>query len=123
VLQINKKILVVDDDALIRKIIRFHLKEHFYVDEAENGEKAISKSKEHKFDAILMDISMKGIDGLQATRVIRKDPSYEKIPIVALTGFCLISDRENFFSAGCSHYLPKPFDKNDLLNLLNEVLS
>jgi CheY-like chemotaxis protein len=120
---VSKKILIVDDDALIRKIIRFHLKDIFHVHEAENGERAISKSREHKFDAILMDISMKGIDGLQATRIIRKDPAYSEVPIVALTGHTLVSDRENFFSAGCSHYLPKPFDKADLINLLNEVLA
>jgi CheY-like chemotaxis protein len=118
----NKRILIVDDDALIRKVIRIHLKSNYQVDEAETGEKAIAKSKENSFDAILMDISMKGMDGLQTTIAIRKIPSYKKTPIVAVTAHCFSNDRESFITAGCSHYLSKPFDKKDLIKLLDDIL-
>jgi two-component system, OmpR family, response regulator ResD len=117
-----KKILIVDDDALIRKIIRFHLRDLYHLDEAENGEKAVMKSSQNSFDAILMDVSMKGMDGIEATKKIRTRLSYKNIPIVAVTGHTLESDRINIFAAGYSHMLPKPFDKRDLLNLLDDIL-
>jgi CheY-like chemotaxis protein len=117
-----KKILIVDDDALIRKIVRFHLRDHFHLEEADNGAKALTKAKENNFDAIIMDVSMKVMDGIEATKSLRKEPAYKTTPIIALTGFSFAQDKQNIFSAGYSHFLAKPFDKSDLLNLLDDVL-
>jgi CheY-like chemotaxis protein len=118
----KRKILIVDDDALIRKVIHFHLRDHFHLAEADNGAKALEAAKEHKFDAILMDVSMKVMDGIEAVGNLRKDPDYQQTPIVALTGLSFVTDKQFIFSAGYSHFLPKPFEKKDLLNLLNEIL-
>ena len=69
-----------------------------------------------------MDINLKhGLTGIQATKLIREISGYEKVPIVAITAYAMTSDRDEFLKAGCSHYLAKPFSKNDIIQLLTTI--
>jgi len=76
------------------------------------------------FDAILMDINLgKGMDGVELSQLIKKQPGYANVPIVAVTAFARDDDRTEFLSKGMSHYISKPFKQNELLDLLNNVFA
>ena len=91
---------------------------------AESGQSAIDLASQNKFSAILMDIGLGyGMNGVEATKEIRKIKGYETTPIVAMTAYAMKGDKESFLENGLSHYMSKPFDKNTLLNLLEKILS
>jgi len=115
-------ILLVEDDEASRDYTTALLKKYFNIESAFEGLEAIEKAKEKDYDIILMDINLgKGIDGTEVARKIRKSPGYEKTPIVALTAFVLPGDREEFIAGGCTHYLGKPFTRNQILELLKNI--
>jgi CheY-like chemotaxis protein len=88
-----------------------------------NAIDAIEKTKRNKYSVILMDINLgSGMNGLDAVKEIRKLASYKETPIVALTAFAMTGDREEFITGGCTHYLSKPFGKQELIGLLNEIV-
>jgi two-component system cell cycle response regulator DivK len=62
------------------------------------------------------------MDGLQATQLIRKMKGYGNLPIIALTGYTMFGDRDRLIEGGCTDYIPKPFTKSEILDLLNEIL-
>jgi predicted ATPase/signal transduction histidine kinase/ActR/RegA family two-component response regulator len=74
-------------------------------------------------DLILMDISLPGMDGLAATRILKQDPRTSDIPIVALTAHAMTGDRDKALAAGCDGYLPKPIDKSTFLAIITSFLS
>ncbi len=61
------------------------------------------------------------MDGIKVTKEIRKIDGYKNIPIIACTAFAMTSDKVEFLSAGCSHYIAKPFSKNEIISLLREI--
>jgi PAS domain S-box-containing protein len=118
------KLLVVDNDESSRDIIKLFLKNICETDFADSGEKAFRQINEKKYDIILMDINLgKGMSGVETTREIRKIESYRDVPIVAITGFAMRGDREEFIQAGCTDYLSKPFTRTKLLKLISEIAS
>jgi CheY-like chemotaxis protein/signal transduction histidine kinase len=116
----GRKILLVDDDvrnifaltsALEQKGLRVEI--------GRNGFEAISKLDEvSDIDLVLMDIMMPGMDGLEATRRIRKDPRFQKLPIIAVTAKAMKDDQEQCMKAGTNDYLAKPIDLDRLFSLL-----
>jgi CheY-like chemotaxis protein len=71
-----------------------------------------------------MDINLvRGIDGIQATKAIRKIKGYENIPIIATTAYVMDNEKKEFLTSGCTHYLSKQFNLSDIMNLINEVLA
>ncbi|NWG28187.1 MAG: PAS domain S-box protein [Ignavibacteriaceae bacterium] len=120
----KQNLLVVDNDDSSRDIIKLFLKDLCVMDFADSGEEAIQLVNKKSFDIILMDINLgKGISGVDTTKAIRKIESYRKIPIVAITGFAMRGDREEFIQAGCTHYLSKPFTRTKLIKLISEIAS
>lgn len=123
-------IFLVENDSISIEVTRLFLKDFCKFDFALNGDEAISKIKEKKskneskYDLILMDINL-GLskNGLQVAKEIRKITGYEKTPIVALTAYAMPGDKEEFLDNGCTHYLPKPFSKNDLISLIKSTLN
>jgi len=116
-------LLYIDDDSISLDIVTAFTKNLYLVETAVSGREGIEKCKSRVYDAVLMDINLgKDIDGLQATAIIREIQEYKNIPIVAVTAFAMVGDKENFFKKGCTHYLSKPFNKIDLLELLEEVM-
>jgi len=86
---------------------------------ARNGREALAAlQKESRIDLVLMDIMMPEMDGLEATREIRKNPRWTKLPIIALTAKAMRDDREKAMAAGANDYLAKPLDVDMLLSLL-----
>jgi CheY-like chemotaxis protein len=89
---------------------------------AVDGEKGITMAQEEHPDVILMDISLPGIDGWEATRLLKADPATQSIPILALTAHAMAGDREKSLAAGCDDYDTKPIEFKRLLGKIQSLL-
>ena len=114
----DKKILLVEDDDLTLTTVRAILKNRCAIDSVTTGYDAIEMAKNNKYDVILMDIGLKGMSGLEAAQEIKKIPGYEKTPIVAVTAYAMIGDKEKFLEGGCTHYISKPFKINEFIETI-----
>jgi CheY-like chemotaxis protein len=120
----NYSLLYVEDDSAAIDLVSLMTRGLYKFDSARNADEALEKVKNNKYDAILMDINLsKGMDGVQLTQVIREMPQYKDTPIIALTAYAMEYEKQEFLSKGLSHYLSKPFRKNDLLKLLQNIFS
>ena len=105
--------LLVEDNEDNRTIYSTVLRYLGYqVIEAVDGLQAVALARSELPDIVLMDISIPGIDGWEATRVLREDAATRAIPIVALTAHALADDRERAAKAGFTSYLAKPIEPN-----------
>lgn len=103
---------------------KLFLKDVCELDVVTSSDQVLESVKAKNYDVILMDINLgKSLSGLDVTQKIRSHSGYENTPIVALTAFAMIGDKEEFIKAGCTHYLSKPFKKNELLGLIDEIIS
>lgn len=119
----TKRILVVEDQADNRQIIRDMLSALDYeLTEAENGAEALAAVAKQKPDLILMDIQLPIMDGYEATRRIKADPALNSIPIIAVTSYALSSDEEKARAAGCDDFVPKPYSPRQLLAKIRQYL-
>ncbi len=119
----GKKILIVEDDPMSRKLARDVLQAHGYeTEEVTNGEEAVAKAIETRPDLIVMDIQLPGIDGLEVTRRLKRDASTERIPIIAVTAHALPGDEEQTLEAGCQVYLPKPIRFMEFVSTVKSLL-
>lgn len=117
------EVLIVEDNEINRRLAALYLREICNTEMAENGYVAIEKIKRRKYDAILMDINLgAGPDGLSIAQQVRSYEINKNTPIIAVTGYTMHGDREKLLSNGCSHYLPKPYDKQTLLKLFSGIL-
>ena len=118
------KILIVENDKTNRDFMFRVLKKYYTVDTAEDGKTAIEQATRNNYSIVFMDIGLGfGMNGMQAAVEIRKISGYENVPIVAVTAYAMQSEKELFLSQGLSHYLSKPFSKEDLLKLAEVILS
>jgi two-component system, cell cycle response regulator DivK len=119
----SKRILVVDDQEDLRGVLRDLLTGSGYtVIEAADGEAGVAKAKSDHPDLILMDIQMPVIDGYEATRRIKADPTLKPTPVVAVSSFAMKGDEEKARAAGCDHYVTKPYSPMQLLRLVRGFL-
>ena len=117
-------VLVADDQATNRLFIRLLIERAGYlVAEATDGEEALEMARTERPDIILMDVRMPNMDGLEATRQIRaKLHGMTRTPIIAVTGNAFEEDRKAALDAGCTGFLAKPVDLDELLRCLGEHL-
>jgi CheY-like chemotaxis protein/HPt (histidine-containing phosphotransfer) domain-containing protein len=116
-------LLLVEDNAINQKLAIALLERWGHrVTVAENGEVALEWVSKHTFDAILMDMMMPVMDGLEATRRIRAmESDAARVPIVAMTANAMEADRERCFEAGMDEYISKPIKSQELLALLQSL--
>jgi CheY-like chemotaxis protein len=116
----GRKVLLVDDDVRNIFALTSALEQKgMLVEVGRNGFEALSKlDKVGGIDLVLMDVMMPGMDGLEATRRIRTDPRFQKLPIIAVTAKAMKDDQAQCLSAGASDYLAKPIDLDRLFSLL-----
>jgi two-component system, cell cycle response regulator DivK len=120
---VKQKILVIEDNPLNMKLVRVLLGAgSFEVIEAVDAEKGIALARTHHPDLILMDVQLPGMDGLCATRAIKKDPELTQTPIVAVTSFAMAGDEQKAREAGCTGYLTKPIDTRTFLEEIIKCL-
>lgn len=118
----RKNILVVDDDSTNLMLVRMFLNKAHDISTSNNCQDALELINKYKYDVILMDINLgNGISGLDVIKQIRSNSNYSNVPIVAVTAFAMSGDKEEFLSKGCSHYISKPFNRNDLLSLIESI--
>jgi len=116
------KLLHIEDSAQIRLLVSIFLKNEFDIDSVHTGEQAIKQVKDEKYDLILVDVNLgNGIDGFEATQIIREMEEYKDIPIIALTTNDYNNVREQCISSRINAYIQKPFDKNYLLGTIREI--
>jgi len=94
----------------------------FFVILAKNGREGVEKALKERPELILMDMMMPGIDGREATRILRSNPNTRGIPILAATVLFRESDVKSCFEAGCSGYLSKPFTFSELQRKILEMV-
>jgi two-component system, cell cycle response regulator DivK len=117
-------ILVVDDYQDAREMYAEYLQySGFRVAEAKNGNEAVAQARSLKPDLILMDLSLPGMDGWEATRVLKADEDTRHIPIVALTGHALAGASEGARKAGCDSFVTKPCLPDDLVVEVRRMLN
>ena len=118
------KILIVEDQEMIRDILTRRLKKRGYdLVVAVDGAEGIEMAKTEAPDLILMDMSLPVVDGWEATRKLKAAEATRSIPVVALTAHAMTTDREQAVQAGCDAYETKPIDLPRLLEVIETLLS
>ena len=112
-------VLAVDDNPANLRLVTTLLKDlKIKVDTAESGMQAVALSKDKVYDAILMDIQMPEMNGLEATRTIRANATNQSTPVIALTAHAMANEREILLDSGMDDYMTKPVSEQDLINVL-----
>jgi CheY-like chemotaxis protein len=117
------RILLVEDNEMNRDMLSRRLERKGYqVELAVDGRQGVDKAKTLAYDLVLMDMSLPEIDGWEATRELRADPSTKELPIIALTAHAMSGDRERALEAGCDDYDTKPIELSRLLGKMEALL-
>lgn len=120
----GKRMLLAEDNEMNQKLVIMYLRKfNVQIDLAENGAQAIKAAMVNDYDLILMDVQMPEVDGLEATREIRKLSSKKgQVPIVAMTAHAFKEEVENCFAAGMNAHISKPIDKQAFLVLISSLV-
>jgi two-component system, cell cycle response regulator DivK len=122
-MNMTKRILVIEDQEDLRGVLRdLFTRSGYVVIEAADGLTGVASAKSNRPDVIIMDIQMPVMDGYEATRKIKSDPSLTHIPIVAVSSFAMKGDEEKARAAGCDHYVTKPYSPMQLLRMIRGYL-
>jgi two-component system cell cycle response regulator DivK len=119
-----RKILVVDDNDNVRSFLVLLLERSggYKILEAATGEEAVEKAISWRPDVILMDIVLPGINGIDATKAIRNNPSTAQIPIIAFSALPLVGWKEQALKAGIVAYLQKPINLEVLMETIQKFI-
>ena len=119
----TKEVLIVEDNEdnsmLAEKILQYY---GFKTVVTPHGRAALQYCETHVPDLILMDLSLPDLDGMEVTRLLRKKPNYQNVPIIALTAHAMRGIQETTQEAGLNDFLAKPFLPNDLMALVRKYL-
>ena len=119
----TRRVLIVEDQEDNRQILRDLLAHAGYeVIEVGDGAQALPAASVHRPDVILMDIQLPLVDGYEATRRIKADPTLKHIPIIVVTSYALSGDESVARAAGCDAYIAKPFSPRALLAKIREYV-
>lgn len=118
----DSRVLIVEDDEFCVNLQVNVIKGICKYDIVNSGEEALELVKNKKYSAIFMDIGLKGISGLETAKEIKKIKEYSEIPIVAVTAYAMVGDRENILKNGCTHYISKPYSIKEFRNLVLNIL-
>ncbi len=120
----NGVVLVVDDERLVRELIKNILaRDGYVVHAAEDGEQGVAMAGDLRPDVIIMDITMPGIDGYEATEQIRLNSDLAKTPVVFLTGTSAAEDGGSAFESGGASYCRKPLTARQIRQAVEAVLT
>jgi two-component system cell cycle response regulator DivK len=117
------RILLVEDNEMNRDMLSRRLQRKGYeVLIAIDGEQGVAMARAERPDLILMDMSLPILDGWEATRAIKADPSISAVPVIALTAHAMAGDQEKCIAAGCDDYDTKPVELTRLLAKIEGLL-
>jgi CheY-like chemotaxis protein len=118
----NRRALVVDDVSDVTDMLSVLLTHAGYeVLTASSAQDAIALASEHHFDVIISDIGMPEMNGYQLAEALRALPGYEKVPMVAVTGYSMFDDRNLSLTAGFNEHVTKPIDPRAFLELIEHL--
>jgi DNA-binding response OmpR family regulator len=119
----KRKVLIVDDEEVIRKFLRIHLDKLGYeVMEAADGEQAIEQLGKDDFDLLICDILMPKKDGWEVIKEAKSNPKTKNLPVIVLTAKNEDSDMFKGYDLGANYYMTKPFTKSQLIYGLKLML-
>ena len=123
------RVLLVEDNLVNQKVVLAILrKKGFQLDVANDGREALAKleasllAANSPYDIVLMDVQMPVLDGLETTRIVRKNPRWDRLPIVAMTAHAMNGDRERCIQAGMNSYVSKPVQPAHLVSVIETLL-
>ncbi|MBX0291460.1 PAS domain S-box protein [Hymenobacter sp. HSC-4F20] len=121
----GRRVLLTEDNRVNQLLVQVMLRGWgMEVDTASSGSEALTLFRQHRYDVVLMDIQMPGMDGVAATRLLREHPDAERAatPVVALTAHAMQGEAERYRAAGLDAYLSKPFKEDDLFRTIVDLL-
>ncbi|MDQ7825748.1 MAG: response regulator [Candidatus Eremiobacteraeota bacterium] len=119
----KKKVLVIEDNEQNLYLVTFILEKSGYeVVQARDGNEGIRLASQVIPDMILLDIQLPGMDGYEVAQALRADPALAEIPIVAVTSYAMVGDRERALEAGCSGYVEKPINPDTFIADIEKYL-
>jgi phosphate regulon transcriptional regulator PhoB len=119
----TKEILVVDDEPDIVELVSYNLrKEGFSVSSASDGEEALGRIRKGKFDLVVLDLMLPGIQGMELCRILRSNRETERLPVIMLTAKGEETDKVIGLEIGADDYLAKPFSPRELIARIKAVL-
>lgn len=119
----SRKVLVVDDEPDIVELVSYNLKkEGFEVSSVPDGEEALAKIRKGRFDLLILDLMLPGLQGMELCRILRSDPKTKNLPIIMLTAKGEEVDRILGLETGADDYMTKPFSPRELAARVKTVL-
>lgn len=119
----GRLVFLIDDTEDARRLMRFVIQlADAEVIEAADAMHAVEIAKREKPDLIIMDVHMPGLDGLDATRLLREDPQTRDIPVVIVTASAMTHEREEATAAGCDGFITKPIDVTTFVRDISQFL-
>jgi DNA-binding NarL/FixJ family response regulator len=116
-------LLVVDDEPGLREAVQAYMEDSgFTVDVASNANEGWDKLQKNTPELVITDIMMPQVDGYQFLKQMREDPRFKSMPVVFLTARGMTKDRIQGYNAGCDAYLSKPFDPDELVAIVENLL-
>lgn len=115
-----KKILVADDEDILRILIADTLEDDFLIEEAEDGKEALEKIRANDYDLVVLDYMMPYLTGMEVLEEVRKDQNDTKV--LMLTAKAQDADREKAILNGADYFMSKPFSPMELLALVKDIL-
>lgn len=120
----SARLLLVDDEPGLREAVQAYLEDsNFVVEVASNARDGWELLQKYNPDLLISDIMMPQVDGYQFLKQVREDPRYKSLPVVFLTAKGMTSDRIQGYQAGCDAYLSKPFDPDELVAIVTNLLA
>ncbi len=118
-----KKVLVIEDNKDNLRLITYALQRGGYeIISAETGEKGIELASKERPYFIILDINLPGIDGLETAKRIRNSEIDGSIPIIAITSYAMLGDRDKIMEAGCNGYFEKPIDPLTIMEQIEKII-
>ena len=118
------RLIMIDDDEVTLDVTKAFLKEKYDLDTATTVSSALEMIRQTVYPAILLDINLgKGITGFVILDELKKMPQYRGIPVIAVTAYAMVGDREVFLEAGCTDYISKPFTRSALRDLVDAAIA
>jgi len=112
----KENVIIIDDDEVTIDVSRAFLKDNYNVDSAGTIQEALEMIKKNRYSLVLLDINLgKGVTGFQVLDELKKMPEYKDVPVIAVTAYAMVGDREIFLKAGCDDYISKPFTRQTLI--------
>jgi CheY-like chemotaxis protein/HPt (histidine-containing phosphotransfer) domain-containing protein len=118
------RILLAEDNPVNQKVAQVILmKSGYECDVVADGREALEALEKYDYDAVLMDVQMPVMDGLEATKAIRANPRWRQLPVIATTAHAMAGDKERCLEAGMDDYISKPINAKDLVERINHWIS